>query len=224
MDSAVIFGLFAAGYAAYKLLGSDSSAGSVGAVALPDLSTLPSGLAWGALAQKKYGNGFIAKVIEIARELECDPSFLLAIMKAESGITYDIVNPASNATGFIQFTGRDNIAQLGRKFGDPNLTAAKLKAMGPIEQLAWVKNYFLQFKKRLGKNPSLYDMYSATFWPASIGKPMDYVYFTKESKPKTYAVNTSADRNSDGTVTRGEAMAKIGKILLQGYKKGNVLK
>ena len=168
-------------------------------------------LAWG----KRVSSEFRVKVIEISVELQIDPSWLMACMAFESGGTFraDIRNAAgSGATGLIQF-----MPSTAQALGT---TTNALAAMAPVEQLEYVRKYFLPSKGRLN---NLDDVYMAILWPAAIGRTSEYVLFDRADvkHPKRYMQNRGLDWNKDGKVTKAEAAAKVRAKLEQGLRVEN---
>lgn len=154
-------------------------------------------LAWGA----KVTPAFRAKLIKICAELGINPNHLMACIAFESAETFrsDIKNAAgSGATGLIQFMPSTALG-LGT-------TVSGLAAMTPVEQLDWVRAYFLPYRGRLH---TLSDLYMAVLWPKAIGKPESYVLWDKETRPTTYRQNAGLDRNKDGVITKAEAAAMV---------------
>lgn len=176
-------------------------------------------IAWGA----KVSPEFKQKVIDICKELEVDPNYLMSCIAFESVETFraDIRNPFSNAVGLIQFM--PNIAV---EYGT---TSDALARMTNVEQLDYVKMYFMNWRGRL---KTLADVYMRIFWPAAIGKPETYIIAerwsrnpdgsykvdingNKKANP-VYAQNKGFDTNDDGLFTKGEAAS----LVQQKYEKG----
>lgn len=168
-------------------------------------------VAWGA----QVAPGFKARVIEIAAELGCDPSHLMACMAFESGGTFSpsVRNAAgSGAVGLIQFMPA-TAAGLGT-------STDALARMTPLAQLEYVRRHFLPFKGRLA---TLEDVYMTILWPAAVGRPAASVLFARESdRPKVYFQNRGLDLNKDGSITKAEAAAKVQAALVLGMKAGNI--
>lgn len=180
-------------------------------------------IAWGA----KVSPEFKRKVLEICKELEVDPNYLMSCMAFESGETFraNIRNPYSNAVGLIQFM--PNIAV---EYGT---TSDALAAMTNVEQLDYVKAYFMNWRGRL---KTLADVYMRIFWPAAIGKSEGYVIAEKWAKNhdgsyKTdkngnkivnpvYTQNSGFDTNNDELFTKGEAAAVVQKKYDKGMGEG----
>ena len=168
-------------------------------------------VAWGA----KVSAEFLAKAVRIAYEIGADPSDFMASMAFETGGTFSpsIVNRASGATGLIQFMPSTAIA-LGT-------TVAALARMTDIEQLDWVKKYFVQngYAGRIGTLP---DLYMAILWPKAIGKPPDYVLIT-DADGKAYIQNKGLDLNADGNITKIEAADLVRQRLAAGLRDENAV-
>jgi|GEM_PF-756356 len=142
---------------------------------------------------------FAKKTIRIANEIGVSSSNLMAAMAFESAGTFSpsIPNAAgSGAIGLIQFMPATAIG-LGT-------TTAELAQMTAVEQLDYVRAYFLPWKGRLG---TLEDIYMAILWPAAVGKSNDYVLWY--SGTIAYRQNAGLDSNGDGAVTKGEAAGKV---------------
>ena len=138
---------------------------------------------------------FLSEVQRICTLLGMSPDHLMLVMWAESRLNHRAVNPLSNATGLIQFMPA-TATGLGT-------TVTKLRNMTNVEQLAWVYKYFLPYK---GKLHTVYDVYKAVFFPASLGKPKDWVFQTSRLSAKTVAdANRIIDNfPRDGKITVAE--------------------
>ena len=157
---------------------------------------------------KRVSAAFKSKVLKIAAELEVDVDYLMAAMAFETGGTFDpaVRNQAgSGATGLIQFMPT-TAAGLGT-------STDKLAAMTAVEQLDYVRRYFLPYK---GKLKQLEDVYMAILWPIGIGKDNNHVLFERPSK--AYDQNKGLDSDKDGKVTKAEAAAKVRAKLDEGLK------
>lgn len=145
---------------------------------------------------------FRKKVIVIAKNLEIDPNFLMAIMSFESGATFSpkVKNKVSGATGLIQF-----MAKTAEGLGT---TISKLAKMSAEDQLDFVEAYFKRFR---GKLKTIEDAYMAVLYPKGVGKGKDFVLFKKGTK--NYTQNSGLDLNGDGEITVGEAAKKVAERL-----------
>ena len=160
-------------------------------------------LAWG----NKVSSAFRQKLLVIAGNLAVHPDYLMACMAFESGGTFSpsVRNAAgSGAVGLIQFMPSTAMA-LGT-------TTRQLAAMSAVKQLDFVEKYFQPKKGRL---KTLADVYMAILWPVGVGKPPEYVLFSKSDvdHPKRYIQNAGLDFNKDGVVTKAEAAAKVRRQL-----------
>jgi len=164
-------------------------------------------LAWGG----KVSNEFARKAIRIANEFGFPPNDFMSCMAFESAETFSpsIRNPKSSATGLIQFM-RDTAKQLGT-------TVEALARMTAVEQLDYVRKYFLPYK---GKLKTIDDLYMAILWPKAVGKPSSYVLFDRDSDKttKAYFANKGLDVNQNGQITKGEAAAQPRLKLSRGLK------
>lgn len=149
--------------------------------------------------QEKVTPEFAAKVIAIATQLQTNPNWLMAVMKAESNLNPAAQNtkyPLSGgpATGLIQFTP-DTAQALGTSID-------QLKQMDGVEQLDYVQKYFQPFAGRLN---SYFDTYIAVFFPAAINKPDGWIFETSRIKRSAIArQNPVIDINNNGEITVGE--------------------
>lgn len=101
----------------------------------------------------------------IANNLDISDSWLLAVMHFESRLNPMARNPISRATGLIQFMPA-TLAQWG-------LTVDHVAAMSFERQLDLVEKYLKPYKSKF---QSLTDVYLAVFYPAAIGKPLDFKF------------------------------------------------
>lgn len=169
-----------------------------------------TGLAWGARVSEEFRQ----RVVWLAEDLGMDPDSLMTCMAWESGRSFrpDVRNMAgSGATGLIQF-----MPSTARQLGT---TTAKLARMSAEDQLNYVWKYFRPYKGRLR---TLGDLYMAILWPGGVGKPDDYVLWDSDRRPTTYRQNAGLDGNRDGRITKGEAVAKVYALKLEGRRPGNV--
>ncbi|MGD8595306.1 MAG: transglycosylase SLT domain-containing protein [Gammaproteobacteria bacterium] len=163
-------------------------------------------VAWGA----KVSTAFKNKVVQISNELGITPDFLMACMAFETGETFSpsIKNAAgSGATGLIQFMPRTAKA-LGT-------TVESLSSMTDVQQLDYVKKYFLPQK---GKLKTLEDVYLAILYPAAIGTDVDSTLFEKGTV--AYKQNVGFDKNKDGIITPAEVAVKVRAKYEKGLKEG----
>lgn len=154
---------------------------------------------------KENKEDFLREVRSVADSLnKIDPNSLMAVMNSESGLNHKAVNPKGGATGLIQFMP-DTAVGLGT-------TTAELKAMTNVQQLAYVKKYFENVNKANAKKgippiKTYYDLYTATFYPAMVGKPDSYVIGSERSPEyakKVASQNPAIDLGKKGYITHGD--------------------
>lgn len=152
---------------------------------------------------------FQKKLQEVAKRLKVKPSDLLGIMKHESGLKANAVNPYTGATGLIQF-----MPATAKRMGT---SVEALKNMSALEQLDYVEKFY---KPVAGKAKNIGDLYMFTFLPAAVGKPDDFVLGARGSNDKLFGINKNAlytqnkgfDKDNKGYYTVGDVKARIGKF------------
>ncbi len=144
---------------------------------------------------------FKKKLEKIASALGVKSSDLLAVMKQESGVNPQAVNPKSNARGLIQFMP-DTARLLGT-------TVDEIYKMDGVQQLDYVYKYF----KMTGVgNGTLGDLYMAVFMPKYIGYDPDTILGQQGApgfKGKVYDQNKGLDRNKDGKITIADVTSSV---------------
>lgn len=170
----------------------------------PATSTKGS-LVWGAAVSQE----FRAKVRDIAKRQNLNPDWYMAVMAFETGRTFSPSKKngaGSSATGLIQF-----LSNTARGLGTSTQALANMTA---VQQLDYVEKYF---QPHAGRIHNLGDMYMAVFMPdKGIGKSDDTVLIDRDISPTTYNQNASLDANHDGKITRGEAVAPVNRIYVEG--------
>lgn len=136
---------------------------------------------------------FANKVGVIAKEIGINPDYLMAAMTIESNLNPAAVNPITNATGLIQF-----MPSTANGLGT---STDKLKTMSNIDQLDYVRKYFLPYKNKL---KTLGDVYLTIFYPAAVGKPDSYIFPDKVKEQ-----NQVLDFINDGKLTKGDIEAYL---------------
>jgi hypothetical protein len=142
---------------------------------------------------------FQQKVEAIEQRLRMAPGSLLAVMRFETGGTFDPAEKnraGSGATGLIQF-----MPSTAKSLGTSTDALAKMSAE---DQMEYVEKYFQPYKGKLG---TLKDAYMAVLYPKAIGKPEWYPLFS--SGTKAYEQNAGLDRDKKGMVTVGDAVARV---------------
>lgn len=157
---------------------------------------------------------FAARLLEIAHRLGILPGWLMIIFYIETAaaktgkIDHRISNQATGATGLIQFMPRTASA-LGT-------STSALRLMSNVDQLSYVEKYLTPYK---GRMKSLTDVYLAVFFPASIGKPDNWVLQAPGLSAQTVArFNPMYDVNRDGQITVGEIKSKLIQFIPPGFE------
>ena len=142
--------------------------------------------------------GFINAVNAAASRVGFSPDDLLRVIQFETAGSWDpaVKSPNSTATGLIQF--------LESTANGLGTSTAALSSMSREEQMAYVERYLEPFAGRLN---NVGDLYMAVHWPAGVGKDDNYVMYRQGSAE--YDANSGLDKNGDGTVTRGETLARL---------------
>lgn len=152
----------------------------------------------------QYGPAFLKKVKQVAKEINCDYRDLLGIMNSESKINahQPCLDKSSTAYGLIQMNDA-----AARGIG---ITPGQLRNSDPIQQLDYVKKYYLNWRKIKNYSPSqkltAAELYSLTYTPAFV-KPDSDVLCSKGSKE--YKKNKIFDSNKDGVITKSEMGARV---------------
>lgn len=165
-------------------------------VPAPRAPATPDGAAgqYERMALQRHGQAFVDRVHQIAQRIGARPEWMFAVMHNESGMRPDAVNPNGGATGLIQF-----MPATARGLGT---TTAALRNMSAMQQLDYVERYYAPYAGRIRTGA---DMYLATFYPAAMGRPDDWVLGSQNGTAGVVArANPIFDTNRDGQITAGE--------------------
>ena len=144
---------------------------------------------------------FLRKLVRISGELKINPNWLLAVMNSETAGTFSasVKNPYGGATGLIQFMPA-TAEWLGT-------STTALSRMTRVQQLDFVKKYYL-LNIRSGYQIKTYeDLYLITFYPLSINKPDRYIFGSEVSIDRARTVakyNPGIDIDKNGFITKTE--------------------
>lgn len=163
-------------------------------------------------AKQKLGPEFLARVKEVAQNINCDYKDLLAVMNSESGLNPAIQNQAGyQAYGLIQFT-----PDAAREIGT---SVEKLVKMSAVEQLDYVEKFYLKARKTRGfgnKKFTAADLYAITFLPARANRDVLCVKGERwESGRKKgqlknwYEANAGFDKNGDHKIEKWELQQQM---------------
>jgi len=187
-------------------------------------------LAWG----NKFKDAEIARVKQMVANLRWPAvalQWVMGCMAFETGRSFSPAQTNSiGATGLIQFIPPTAIvyfntaAQIQAMSSDQRKKAgieacARLGRMTVLEQLEYVEKYFTPYA---GKVNNLGDLYMSILWPAGVGKPDDFVLWSKDKSPTSYSQNAGLDMNADGTIQRVECCHRVTNLLVEGFIGNNV--
>ena len=141
---------------------------------------------------------FLNEVVRVSEEVGVNPDQLISVIDFETigSFSPSEKSKTSSGTGLIQF-----LEKTAKELGT---TTQKLSQMTRAEQMVYVGRYLAKYE---GKIKNTGDIYMAVHWPRGVGESDDYVLYRKGSKE--YRANSSLDKSNDGTVTRGEALARL---------------
>lgn len=158
------------------------------------------------LFQTKLPQSSIDKVIQVAKNLNLNPNWLLAVMYFESARTFNPgITNGIGSVGLIQFT-RDKKGVEYKTINGKRYMLSDLKKMTFIQQMDIVELYYKDVAKYTKKTAkSFIETYLVTFFPNALGKSADYVFETKGLSASLIAKqNPAFDKNKDGKITKSE--------------------
>ena len=165
------------------------------------------------LSANYLNKDFLAKVKQVAKNINCNYQDLLAVMNSESGLQPNKWNGSVSAVGLIQFTDIA-LADLKRVYGI-NLTKEQVSKMSAIEQLDLVEKFYkITTQKFGGKKLSAADLYASTYLP---GRATNEVLCRKGERNSDgslkgyYESNIGLDMNGDGMITKEDLDKRLAK-------------
>jgi hypothetical protein len=183
----------------------------------PAPSPPPSGARQAVVPVDPTRGSFNERVAAIAGRLRMRPEDLMAVMRFESGLRPDAVNPTSHAVGLIQLLPHNAADLLGLPMTpDRNARAVEaFSAMSADEQLDYVEAYLDRVLQGHGAS-NLRDAYMAVFYPSAVGQGDGYVIARADGESAfgraVYRQNAGLDANGDGVITAGEAARRVGGV------------
>ena len=148
----------------------------------------------------KLGEGFCAKLEQVAKNINCDPADLIGMMQSESGINPSAYNSNGGAIGLIQF-----MPATARSLGT---STQELLNMSAIEQLDYVEQYFSNWTKGSDEKLTGGDLYTLCFLPAYLDREV-LCSSSDSSTSKYYRANSVLDTDNDGSVTKAELNQRV---------------
>jgi hypothetical protein len=155
---------------------------------------------------------FESKVREVAKRLEVQPEWLMAVMYSESRFDASALNfKGSGAVGLIQFM--PTIAS------ELSTSPEALKNMNHEQQLEYVYQYLEKIRARHGgKYQSLTELYLAILYPKALSG--DYCYSLYAQPSIAYKQNAGLDEDKDGRVTVSDIDRRMQRIFPTAYLAG----
>lgn len=148
-----------------------------------------------------YRTVFIAKVIQIAKNLGINPNWLMLIMYFETAGTFSPSkwNAKKTYVGLLQF---GKIAA-----NDMGTTVTALSKMSAVKQLDYVEKYYKMWFRylKLKAVNSFVDFYLITLFPSKVNKGHHAVIESKSIPAVAFArANKAFKPNAAGVITVGE--------------------
>lgn len=135
---------------------------------------------------------FIQKVHEVSILLLIKPSWLMIVMWIECKFNRSIINTYSGTVGLIQFTITNickfwglSLPHLARERNGKLIVTPEIRRIQKVVQdtpgVEQLEKVFEYLKPYVGKMKTLHDVYLAVFYPAAIGRPLDFVLGSERS-------------------------------------------
>jgi hypothetical protein len=163
------------------------------------------------------GGSFQERVAAIAGRLHMRTDDLMAVLRFESGLRPDAINPTSHAVGLLQLLPRTAADLLGLPM-TPDREARAVRTfatMSADDQLDYVEAYL---ERALGGRgaANLRDAYMAVLYPAAVGHGDAFVIARVDGdstfERAVYRQNAGLDVDGDGVITAGEAALRVGGV------------
>ncbi len=166
------------------------------------------------LFQNKLSTDKIAKVQQVANDLNINTNWLLAVMYFESAKTFNpAIKNGIGSVGLIQFT-RDKAGLNYKTINGKKYLLDDIAKMSFIKQMDLVKEYYKEVYRmlKISSINSFIDLYLVTFFPRAVNQPLDYVFQTSGlSASKIASQNPIFDKNKDQKITKKEVLEHFQK-------------
>lgn len=139
---------------------------------------------------------FNAELNRVSSKFSVNPADMLALMRSESSINPQAVNPTTGATGLIQFMPRT-----ARSLGT---TTEELRGMTAAQQMKYVEKYFDSV--RLPSGASAGKLYAYVFLPGRANRDV----LTQQGE-NFYEANRGLDMDRDGKITIADLDARMAR-------------
>ena len=139
---------------------------------------------------------FMTEVGKVASNLGIDASNLIAIMKSESSLNPQAVNPVTGASGLIQF-----MPNTAKSLGT---TVEEIRKMTAVQQLPYVEKYFKSVRVQPGSSAGR--LYAYVFLPGRANREV-----LTQAGENYYESNKGLDVDRDGKITIADLDARLAK-------------
>ena len=139
---------------------------------------------------------FMTEIGKVASNLGIDASNLIAIMKSESSLNPQAVNPVTGASGLIQF-----MPNTAKSLGT---TVEEIRKMTAIQQLPYVEKYFKSVRVQPGSSAGR--LYAYVFLPGRANREV-----LTQAGENYYESNKGLDVDRDGKITIADLDARLAK-------------
>jgi hypothetical protein len=160
-----------------------------------------------SLFSNKLSTDKLNKVQQVAKDLNFNTNWLLAVMYFETAKTFNpAIKNGIGSVGLIQFT-RDKSGVNYKTINGKRYLLDDIAKMSFIQQMDLVKEYYKEIIRMLKINRvnSFIDLYLLTFFPRAVNQPLNYVFETSGlSASKIASQNPSFDKNKDQKITKNE--------------------
>ena len=155
---------------------------------------------WSKYASAKQGftREFYQGIVDIAKEIHCDPDHIMTVIQSESGFNPAAKNKYSNASGLVQI-----MPEYAPLFGK---TPAGIRAMSPIEQLPLIRHCFVEGRDVILGKDSQHPMsggmvYGAIYLPGGTRDALKADGVLSRAGHKYYNQNPRLDYDKDRKIT-----------------------
>ena len=166
-------------------------------VSSPKVEVLDSDLA--SCLDERFEPGFSAKLEQVAKNVNCDPNDLLALMYSECALNPSHIEKSSRAVGLIQF-----MPSTARNLG---YTTEQIANMSATDQLDLVEKYIKSSSPyKNGEELDAGTLYAVMFLP---GRAKKNTLCSKGESYYTY--NSGLDMDRDGVITKQDLANRLNK-------------
>jgi hypothetical protein len=162
-------------------------------------------------AEESYP-GFKAKTKQVAAAIGVSEMDLVTVMYKESGIKPSIIN-SIGCVGLIQFCPNKKKGST-KTIGNVTYNLSTIQNSG-VAQLNYVEKYFKSLGFSSNKSATAVDLYGATFYPVSNGKPKSFIFGSELNKKNPNWKFKVAQQNPG--IAKFSTVYIDGKKVIDGY-------